>query len=461
MTLPFFSYKIGKGALMSLEYNMIEEPIEHIPKNGILLAVFFKALIVLLLLPYISNNAHILYGLNQFADDYDKLAFSLANGYGYRFFPETANTIMREPGYPAVLAGVFWLFGYSLTATKLLNFFLALLGAFLVARLTSRVFGNKSYSIIAALLFLFHPGIIIAESRGGVEILFIVLFLLFVHSIYNCIYRGLYIDFVLAGFILGFAVLVKSTLMYFPLFLLFYLIIINFKRNLIKSIIKTGVLVISMLLILSPWIIRNYILVGKIIPTASVLGVAAYTGQYICKNFDFNVNMQELDQQASVRINAKANKAGYNYRDKENPGYYRYFYLPEDEVSFNSKLLSEVEQEYLAHPGLFLQCSAQNLIKFWIAGKTWISTLLNFVVQIPLIIGAIFAVIIAYRERRLKNVMPLVLFIFYYLTIHVVLHAQARYSIPILPLLFVLSAKTIDILWRKEPKSNLTYLQKL
>jgi len=93
--------------------------------------------ILFLVLPLMDSSIAQHYGAG-FSDDQDKLAWNLVNGIGYRFSPETAETLMREPGYPFLLAATFSIFGYSLPAARLVNLLLATGTAWLLITWSAR-----------------------------------------------------------------------------------------------------------------------------------------------------------------------------------------------------------------------------------------------------------------------------------------------------------------------------------
>lgn len=61
-------------------------------------AIVIKALLLLVVIPWVTSWASGHYGLS-FADDYNLLARNILAGNGYRFFPETGVSMAREPGY--------------------------------------------------------------------------------------------------------------------------------------------------------------------------------------------------------------------------------------------------------------------------------------------------------------------------------------------------------------------------
>jgi len=288
----------------------------------------------------------------------------------------------------------------------------------------------------APLLFLFHPGTIVAESRGGFEILFVFALLVFMSAVYRAIEDRRIRWYALAGFALGCVVLIRSTLVLFPLFLLGYLWLKNRDSSVRLAMGARVVVMISvMVAVMSPWIVRNYLLVGKFVPTSSVQGIAAHGGQYICKRLTFDNGLQKLDSKAAAERGRLASDLGYKFRG----GYYQYFFNTADELEFNSGLLKTVLKEYMTSPGLVVKCTSSNLFNFWFAGKSWRSTAMNVVVQLPFLLLAAFGIWIGVRNGRSGAILPIVLLIAYVMSVHAPIHAQARYSVPLIPFVSVLA----------------------
>ena len=201
-----------------------------------------------------------------------------------------------------------------------------------------------------------------------------------------------------------------------------------------------------MCMVMSPWVIRNYSVSGRFVPTAGIFGVAAFTGEYICKNLTFNNRMMDVDIMAARALTERAKTDGYRFKGE----YYRYFYSATDEVDFNSKIWEEVKKDYVNDPALFMQCATQNVFKFWFAGKSWTATAMNMLVQLPYMILALIGVVVSLRKNEGRVVGPLILFVIYYMAVHVAVHAQARHSIPTIPMLSILAAIPLSSLLRRK-----------
>lgn len=405
-----------------------------------LLVVIIHFFVLFVVLPRFSAHLTPAYNQQLTSDGYDYLASNLAAGHGYRFYPDTAKTLMREPGYPVILAGLLTVFGNRFMAVEMLNVILALGTTLLIIRVMGKISSRRWPGFVAALLFLFHPGTLIAESRGGVEIIFGFLSLLFLLSLYRAFDRNRSLDFVISGLILGIALLIRSVPILFPVVVLGYMLV--FLRSKISPLLACrnfAILVVTALAVLAPWIARNYSLTARFIPTASVLGVSAQAGQYICTHLSTGRPWWLLDREAGHERSRLATELGYPFEDGSD-GYYQTFYRTGDELSFSKVLLGRVIAGYKQHPALFAEVVGRNLFNFWFAGKTQPATLANCVVQLPYLLLAVGGLIVGIRRRLGGIVIPIGLYIGYIVAIYVPILAQARYSVPLIPLLSILSA---------------------
>jgi 4-amino-4-deoxy-L-arabinose transferase-like glycosyltransferase len=424
-------------------------------RSLVVLAIIVNAGLLFVVLPEVSSRLHRMYNQDEYADGYDQLATNLVEGHGYRMYPDTAATMMREPGYPILLAGIFLVFGKNFVAVKLANMLLAFGAAWLMTRIARRFSTSQVLILGAPLLFLLHPGTLIAESRGGVEVLFTFLLTLFVLTLYRAIENKRWSDYVLSGVVLGVTVLVKSTPMLFPVFLLAYLVVFERGSSIRKICLHIAVMVVAMLVALSPWIIRNYSLTGKFIPTATVLGVSAHAGQYVNTHLPADGSWALVDREAARERRKIAEEMGYRFKDVKD-AYYQDFYASGDEVKFSDYLFQMVVGEYERSPMMFVRCVRSNLFNLWFRGKTRNSTLLNVIVQLPYLVLAIIGVVLAVRNGQIKIIAPIVLLLIYAVAVYVVILAQARYSVPLTPFLSILAGISLIAAQRRLEGTNTT-----
>jgi len=399
-----------------------------------------KAVILFWLIPELMQTLTPHYGLNSFADMYDKVAKNLADGNGYRFSPDTAPSMMREPGYPVFLSMLFRIFGYGLVPAQCANLLLSLLVVWGMVRILSRLSKRHSVWLAGSLLFLLHPATIIVESRGGFELLFMALLVWFMVAFLRALDDDRTVSYLLAGAVLGGAVLTRSAPMLFPLALLPYLLLVDRGRTTPYKVARNlAVLVGAMVVVLSPWIIRNYHLSGRIIPTASVLGISAHSGQYICKHHTHVGGFHNADTLGGAERELLARDMGYDFK----PGYYQLFYSTADEIQFSQRLLDRVIDEYRRTPSLFVRCTVSNLYNFWFAGRTANTTRMNLIIQIPYLVLAIAGLYFWIRRGGASTLGPILLFLLYYEGVHLLILAQARYTVSLVPFLAILGAGVV------------------
>src|SRR5580700_3887054 len=123
-----------------------------------LVIVAVNLMTLFVVIPRASGRIGQFYGDNQSSDGYDELAANLVQGHGYRFFPDTARTLMREPGYPILLAGLFIAFGNRFAAIKIANMILAFGTACLMTRIARKLSSSRLLVVGSSLMFLFYPG---------------------------------------------------------------------------------------------------------------------------------------------------------------------------------------------------------------------------------------------------------------------------------------------------------------
>ena len=427
-----------------------------------ILAALCNCAFLLFLLPLLAGKLGPSYNQGKFTDGYDQIADNLVHGRGYRFYPDTAPTLMREPGYPLTLAGIYAAFGNSFLAVKCFNLICVLLASWILRSLVVELYDSGENTDatppnIAAALFLIHPGVLIAESRGGVESLFTLLITVFALLLTRGWKEQKATSFTLAGVVLGMAVMVRSTPIIYPALLLVLMLAAGRRRKNLRSVaVQFAAFTVPMMLVIAPWTFRNFRLTHRFIPTASVLGVSAQAGQYINERLWTGKPFWILDREASRERDKVAARLGYDFEDGAN-GYYQTFYRTQDELNFSAHLMQQVKASYIQHPTLLLRCMLQNLANFWVGGRTWMATAANLIVQLPYLITAWMGLQILRRRGKVWNALPVLCLMLGVVAVHLPILAQARYSIPFVPLLTCFAAVAVaaamfpDTLTRQSP----------
>jgi len=407
-----------------------------------------NAVLVLLVIPHFSAFVLPKYGpeFGNHGDLYDLIANNLNQGNGYRIEPGMAETMMREPGYPLFLAGVFRIGGYRIESAEIANLLLAFGIAGLIVQLARKFTSSPEVGAFAAVLFLFYPSTIISETRAGVEVLFTFLLLGFVLLLLHAIERGDPWRFFVAGLALGVTVLTRSTPALFPFFVLGYLLVTTkHTAARMKIALNIAVLIVGIAIVVSPWIIRNYALVHQIVPTATVQGVAMEEGLYTCQCLSGEKDLRTAEREAGRERAEFARQEGLKFEGE----YYQIFSTPQDELTFNRALMKSVKLKDREKPLLPIKCAVRNLANFWFLGATWKSTMLNIALQLQMLVLAAFGAWILYRRKRLKLFGVALLLIAYFMAVHAPIIAHARHSVPLIPYLSLLASVSLLSVWHK------------
>ena len=199
--------------------------------------------------------------------------------------------LLRTPLYPALLAGIYGIFGENIWVVLYIQIFLGICTVLLAYAIGIQYFNHKT-AFLSALLFSFDYTTVFYTLNLLTETLFTFLFMLTIYfltryfnhqplAIYdprssnsgqfdpglnsrmNALFSGLHFPLLLSGFFLALATLTRPVSVYFFLFLL-PVFFMKFKKQRLKAALTFSLFTLTFLLALSPWLIRNYRVSGKI-----------------------------------------------------------------------------------------------------------------------------------------------------------------------------------------------------
>lgn len=230
---------------------------------------------------------------------YDMLARSLVSGNGFRWYAEAdllriqqqidlqppANydprgmlTSFRAPLYPAFLALLYWLGGVGASRFFVARLAQALLNALLVPltyALGRRLFpGQVKAARWAAWAVAFYPLLIIYPLALATENLFFLLLLLSIWGLVRAAETRQTRFFLLAGLCLGLTALTRSVILPFGgLAALWAWFLLRERRRALLFLLVLGLTV-------TPWVVRNSLLHGRLTGIETSLGYNLYVGYH-------------------------------------------------------------------------------------------------------------------------------------------------------------------------------------
>ena len=423
----------------------------------IFIGVIAKVALSLVLFPWLLGSLGEAYQALQFYDQYDLIASNLLNGHGYRVFPETTLTMLREPGFPLLLAGLFFLFGKNLAVVQFVQLLMSFATGLLAFDLARKLVVARSAAILACVIVLFHPGTLVAETRGGIESTLMLAYTGCVWLAVRALERDRYRDYIALGVVVGATMLLKSsTALFLPLILLIRLAVVGPRgESLPQTLGKVVAAGICAAVVMTPWIARNYQISGEFVPTMTSGGLALFQGVHLVKH-------QHSDRKAfDVLIDAAAEqlRIAQELSLKVKPGFFPQFYTPADELRFYRELRRRGLQEYRDNPTLILKAVTHNALGFWFQGRTPKATLLNVVLTLPLLLLMLIGVYQALRDpsrdRRSTSVILIVGLVALMLP-HLLIIALARYHVPVLPLMAIFAAIPLSWYWSRTERASRT-----
>lgn len=227
-----------------------------------------------------GDNAWICFDTAQ----YQNLALQIAAGKGITNIEDGLPQTYRLPGYSLFLAGCYSLFSHNIIATLPLQIIIVSLLPLLVFIISLLLFpGMPSLARLSGIVAAIHPGFILYAGMLGTESLFTLFLCLFfiLLALGMMDSRRCYaapqhernrwrlpelvsgsIYFLSAGVALGIASLIRPVGHYIILATIIAMLITH--RPFLKTLRNAALLLCGWLCIVTPWLIRNYLLAGAL-----------------------------------------------------------------------------------------------------------------------------------------------------------------------------------------------------
>ncbi|MHB0955941.1 MAG: hypothetical protein ACYC0X_06120 [Pirellulaceae bacterium] len=192
--------------------------------------------------------------------------------------------VFRAPCYPMLLAGLFCVAGddVSVIGARVLGAVLGTLAVGGVIWLGTLVFGANT-GLVAGVLAAFYPGAVgmsIFVLAEGLFCLWMVMQLVAWvsawHAWRSAARRGVILWAVVAGVAAGGAVLTRPSWLLFTPLVCVGLVLLSKDRG--RHLVIGTCMVAAFCVTMSPWWVRNYLVVGQFVPTTLQVGASLYDG---------------------------------------------------------------------------------------------------------------------------------------------------------------------------------------
>lgn len=229
--------------------------------NSVLCCLFILAVMLRLLALWIAPEVHL---STNAKSTYLGGARLILHGQGLK---DPAYPIFTPPLYAILIATGSWLFGDDQLPIKVFQILLDSLTCILLYAIIHEFFAPE-VSLLAGIGWAVYPFAIYATLYIGSEAIFTFLLCLSVLLALKGFKRQSWKFYCSAGIVLGLATLTRGTTQFLPVFLFGVLII--FYRSLPKGVMQgCFMFMISFAITISPWTVRNYLVLHEFVPVAT------------------------------------------------------------------------------------------------------------------------------------------------------------------------------------------------
>jgi 4-amino-4-deoxy-L-arabinose transferase-like glycosyltransferase len=353
---------------------------------------------------------------------YDQLATSLVNGYGFSKGMGEPQTAVRGPGYPLFVAGFYALFGHHVLPVYLTQILLDVWTLLLLYRFALGIIGHARGALIAAACYALYPPFIQQAISLYSETLYGLLLLASLWAFWQATRRGQLRWFAFCGLLLGVTTLVRPVTLLFPVWLGACLWPVRRRVGLWRPALT---LVAFFVLILLPWTIRNQRLFGTFVPVSTLSGLNFYQAHV------------GIDQPDALRVRRPTEAISLLRQRLAEQGI-----APDslNEAQFDRAAQREALAIVVRHPGRYIYLFLNRFLRLWLNvgyyGRPSLASLFLAGANGLLWSGMILAWV-RYRGAWWIAALPSLAVVIYFTLFHMVIHAQVRYSFPVVPYVMI------------------------
>ncbi|MCX5695002.1 MAG: glycosyltransferase family 39 protein [Candidatus Omnitrophica bacterium] len=348
-----------------------------------------------------------------------EIAKNMVEGNGYKMSWIADVYSARPPVFPLFLFGIFSIFGQSLLIVRI---FLAICNSLIcvaVYFLAKEMFDRKVALLAMAITAVF-PSVVYWSGYISQETLTTLFFTTVLIFIFKIKQKPLFYS-LLSGLALGMLVMTRS-LAYGILPIIFIWLYVNIKSKK-KAFISVCLISLMVMLLITPWVARNFIRHHGLLITSTEGGLTFY-----------------LANNPEVLI-----KGGGDT------------YMP-DNFTKGTESMPEIEKDRYflkkgiefvkTYPRMYIRLVLERFIRFWrfyphitgaIDSHKPIHLIIMFFTDTPLILLGFFGLIAYFRDDKERAVLLALLFL-YFTIIAMLIYSCIRYRAPLLPLLIILSS---------------------
>jgi 4-amino-4-deoxy-L-arabinose transferase-like glycosyltransferase len=407
-------------------------------RNARLALGFLVALAFVLRLVYVLLNPS-----PAIVDDslhYDDIASNLAAGNGFSMSNERlleadrpadgspGATARRPPLYPVFLSLFYRALGQNYLSILVVQALIGTLACYLVYALALSAFGNRPAALIALALSAVYPPFIRYCAGLLTEIIFLTLTLAAFLAAHAVVTNGRYRTSILAGLVGGLATLCRPTAMFFlPLQAVFLFWMVGGRSAARRWVSHMLAYAVAFSIVMSPWVIRNYLAFDAFIPGFTSAGYNLFMGTYPPSRGLANLEPKYYPEELR--------------RELEGAG------EVETDAIFRAAALKNVADQ----PFEYVKLVSMKLVRGWFVikpGCRWTPTPLSVAVHGPLLLLAFAGIYLEWRRRPLGTFIVAAGAIAF-TGFHALVVSNLRYNLPAMPFAIILASVALAALASK------------
>jgi len=224
------------------------------------------------------------------------------------------------PIYSAFLGALYYFFGFSILVYAIPQIILGTLSCYLTYIIAKEIFSAKVGLLAGFLLSMYHP-LVWWTSYIRAETIFIFLLLLTIVFLVKAVKNNLDTqNTILSGLFLAIACLCRAVVLYLPIFVVLYFIIVFFRKDRKRLLYGILTFLLSFCISLFPWTYRNYAVFHKFSITSSDAWATFYGCNVTSADLPF-FDLYEIkyDEEKAVLASSKGLKEASISFVKEHP----------------------------------------------------------------------------------------------------------------------------------------------
>lgn len=353
---------------------------------------------------------------------------------------------IRNPDYPMLVppltalftAAIQFVFGDNLIAIKLCQIVLDSCAVVLLFLIGREIFGHTC-AVLGSGALTVYPFAVFVPLYVGTEGLFGFLLSLFLFLFIKGLKEDALSLLFASGFVLGLATLTRGTTLFLPLFLMPFLWWHYHERPISRNLQSSAWLIIGFVVILSPWIARNYVVHGAFIPSSTSSGPLLHGSSE-----DFWL-IKDRERNLQGYFDYLRDEKGIEGPSDPNPTWV------EKDNYYKRAAIEMYKDRWSAAPLSFLPFIGKKFVRLWYATETGNNTAVIAAINLPIYILFLIGFWASIRNRIGLSYL-LTTLLLYFVVLHVLVFGYFRYMIPVMPFMILFGAYGLLNLvldWRK------------